>query len=591
VDDTHSVYVAGYYASASLTIGTCTATNAASGTNDFFAFELSSSGSCLWSTSIGGSGAESGSRVVVDSQSTSTYYGSVYSAGSFTSSTLTVGGKTLTNAGSTDIWAGRIVSPARRRRLADVSSGQHLPLKAAAATPDRRALSSSSGVVSVLVPYNFDTLPLAANGYTSYVVDTTTTEPVLYPAAYLRDSFSTVTMATAAPTTTPSSHPTKPPTGSPTAGPTIPPSKAPTLSPTSPTTRPTIAATVGPTTSPSTVPTVPPSIPPSSHPTQRPSRLPTVGPTRPPSKVPTIAPTAPIVQPTVAPTQAPTPTPYPEVKDLQVVGRRSTAVSASITLSKAGTAYCYAGTSLSAPTGALAKERYCGVVAVARGYAAFNVTCSGLVPLTRYYLFVYTEDTSTPANRLPDTLVAASRSNVRRPPHARGIAHETCGISTRFLLGKKHHALTSLVDIKFGSLVPLCLRKSEGPAVVCAQVTTACCYTVTLPALPTTLYAGTVSPALSASVPVVGAAVRIITQAFIPAKSAAACNTSLFATAGPSAFNSSLNVTVSPRATLSFASATSAAFALLARREGCYRVSYVLSGGFPAPAPRRSLAR
>lgn len=43
-----------------------------------------------------------------------------------------------------------------------------------------------------------------------------------------------------------------------------------------------------------------------------------------------------------------------------------------------------------------------------------NVTMAGLVALTNYTAYCYTEDTSTPANKLGDTAVAAARVKVRR---------------------------------------------------------------------------------------------------------------------------------------------------------------------------------
>lgn len=65
-----------------------------------------------------------------------------------------------------------------------------------------------------------------------------------------------------------------------------------------------------------------------------------------------------------------------------------------------------------------------------QGYSAIsgedvstNVTMAGLVALTNYTAYCYTEDTSTPANKLGDTAVASARVKVRsssrrRPVHS-----------------------------------------------------------------------------------------------------------------------------------------------------------------------------
>jgi hypothetical protein len=112
----------------------------------------------------------------------------------------------------------------------------------------------------------------------------------------------------------------------------------------------------------------------------------TAEPTFEPTTYPTLAPTeAPTLFPTTIPTSAPTPTPYPEVKYMAIASRASSSVVATLALSKPGTAFCLATTISGAtpPTGAAVKSGYCGSASVTAGYIPFNVTCSGLTPLTR----------------------------------------------------------------------------------------------------------------------------------------------------------------------------------------------------------------
>jgi hypothetical protein len=89
------------------------------------------------------------------------------------------------------------------------------------------------------------------------------------------------------------------------------------------------------------------------------------------------------------------------------------------------------------------------------------------------------------------------------------------------------------------------------------QASTSCCYSLSLPALPTTLSAGQASSPLRIASPASGLTVTVTTAFFRLASSAAACNASAVAAAA-----GSRNLTVTPAATLALSSGAAASFAL-----------------------------
>ena len=95
VDALGNVYVTGFFESSTLTVGTTKLRNA--GGKDLFVVKYDSDGQVVWARSIGGGGEEGGWSIAVDAS------GNVYVTGFFESSTLTIGGTTLRNAGGKDI--------------------------------------------------------------------------------------------------------------------------------------------------------------------------------------------------------------------------------------------------------------------------------------------------------------------------------------------------------------------------------------------------------------------------------------------------------------------------------------------------------
>ena len=96
-DASGNVYVSGRFYSSTLTFASTTLTNA--GGSDMFVVKLNSSGTYLWAKSAGGTGTESGAGISVDAS------GNVIVSGYFSSSSLTFGSTTLTNAtGSSDMF-------------------------------------------------------------------------------------------------------------------------------------------------------------------------------------------------------------------------------------------------------------------------------------------------------------------------------------------------------------------------------------------------------------------------------------------------------------------------------------------------------
>lgn len=126
--------------------------------------------------------------------------------------------------------------------------------------------------------------------------------------------------------------------------------------------------------------------------------------------------TRPTTLPTTLPTSAPTRHPYPMLKSFTVVHTTSSSITATLSATKAGYAWCLALASASVTTDPLGAT----VKASAQGYSVLggedvrtNVTMTGLIALTDYTVYCYTEDTSSPANKLFDSLVAAWKQTVR----------------------------------------------------------------------------------------------------------------------------------------------------------------------------------
>ena len=90
-DASGNVYVTGSFSSPIITFGTTTLTNAGSG--NIFIAKYDAAGNVLWAKSAGGNGSDDGLSVATDAS------GNVYVTGYFTSSTITFGTTTLTNAG------------------------------------------------------------------------------------------------------------------------------------------------------------------------------------------------------------------------------------------------------------------------------------------------------------------------------------------------------------------------------------------------------------------------------------------------------------------------------------------------------------
>lgn len=94
-DASGNVYVTGYFASASITFGSTTLTNA--GVYDIYVVKYDINGNVLWATSAGGSIEDYGLGISTDA------FGNVYVTGSFYSPTITFGPYALTNVGYADV--------------------------------------------------------------------------------------------------------------------------------------------------------------------------------------------------------------------------------------------------------------------------------------------------------------------------------------------------------------------------------------------------------------------------------------------------------------------------------------------------------
>jgi len=93
-DTSGNVFLTGHFTSSSLTFGVYTLTNA--GSDDIFLVKYDSSGNVLWAKSVGGTSADYGYHVATDASN------NAYLTGYYSSSSITFGTYTLTNAGNSD---------------------------------------------------------------------------------------------------------------------------------------------------------------------------------------------------------------------------------------------------------------------------------------------------------------------------------------------------------------------------------------------------------------------------------------------------------------------------------------------------------
>ncbi len=103
LDGSGNVYIAGYFTSATWSLGTTTLTKNGTSSADIFAIKLTGSGGeVTWAKSFGGSGFESAYGIAVDSS------GNSYLTGEFASPSLTLGNQTLNPAGGTDFFVTKL---------------------------------------------------------------------------------------------------------------------------------------------------------------------------------------------------------------------------------------------------------------------------------------------------------------------------------------------------------------------------------------------------------------------------------------------------------------------------------------------------
>jgi hypothetical protein len=96
IDKAGNSYVTGYFGSSTITFGTTTLTNA--GSANLFLVKYDAGGNVVWAKSAGGANYDNGCGIAVDA------YGNIYLSGYFSSPTITFAPTTLTNAGGYDIF-------------------------------------------------------------------------------------------------------------------------------------------------------------------------------------------------------------------------------------------------------------------------------------------------------------------------------------------------------------------------------------------------------------------------------------------------------------------------------------------------------
>lgn len=102
VDYYGNFMIAGYFKSATFTIGNTTLTNAGGNTNDAFVARFDRDGNLMWAESVGGTGDDRALALV------STDFGICYLTGYFVSPVITFGDFQLVNTGATDIFITRL---------------------------------------------------------------------------------------------------------------------------------------------------------------------------------------------------------------------------------------------------------------------------------------------------------------------------------------------------------------------------------------------------------------------------------------------------------------------------------------------------
>ena len=99
IDPDGNAIISGQWQGSTLTVGSFTTSNAGGLDNVYAKYDPD--GTLLWATSFGGTGVDFCSGLATDA------LGNIYSAGSFYSTTLSIGGTTLTNNGSNDLYVAK----------------------------------------------------------------------------------------------------------------------------------------------------------------------------------------------------------------------------------------------------------------------------------------------------------------------------------------------------------------------------------------------------------------------------------------------------------------------------------------------------
>ncbi|MEI6490059.1 MAG: hypothetical protein WCP52_13900, partial [Bacteroidota bacterium] len=95
VDNAGNIYIAGYFGSATLTLGSITLTNSSANYYDVFFAKYDSNGNIIWAKSATGTNGDLAQSVAIDAS------GHIYLAGNFNSPTLSFGSTVLTNNDNT----------------------------------------------------------------------------------------------------------------------------------------------------------------------------------------------------------------------------------------------------------------------------------------------------------------------------------------------------------------------------------------------------------------------------------------------------------------------------------------------------------
>ena len=158
-DTSGYVYIAGYFSSPTMLIGTTVLTNIdnTGSSNDLFFARYNSDGNPIWAISVGGTGHDYATSIFVDSS------GYIYLTGYFTSPTITFGTTTLTNFmtdGTSDIFVAKYDT-----------AGNFIWAKSAGGDRDDNATSvctDAMGNVFVIGYYVSHTIAFGLDTFTSY---------------------------------------------------------------------------------------------------------------------------------------------------------------------------------------------------------------------------------------------------------------------------------------------------------------------------------------------------------------------------------------------------------------------------------------